>query len=211
MSFFGNAAIVLLAICAVQAFAADRKPARGEGSDDSGSITATILDAAQVKTAVGSDFDNQFTVLEVRLEPKSGKPLPVHLDDFFLRSEDTGDHGGPYAASQIGGAGELVVHRANEGVKDKKGHFSGMAGPVFSPGMGAPPPKSGEIDGSRNEVKDDAAPDPTLDQLKQKILAEKTITEPATGLLFFPLEKEKPKNLVLTWTTPSGKVKVVFK
>jgi hypothetical protein len=210
MGFLRMGAAVM-ALMVASGWAADRKPARGEASDASASITATVLDSEEVRAVFATDFDNQFTVLEVRLEPKDGKPLPVHLDDFFMRSEATGDRGGPYAASQIGGAGELVIHRANEGVKDKKGRFSGMAGPVFSPGAGAPPPKSGEIDGSKNEIKDDAPPDPALDLLKQKILAEKSITEPETGLLFFPLEKEKPKNLILTWTTPSGKLKVTFK
>jgi hypothetical protein len=193
------------------AFSADRKLAHGDGSDASSSLTATVLEGEDIRAIFNTDFDNQFTVLEVKLTPKDGKPLPVHLDDFYLRSESTGEHGGPFAASQIGGAGELVVHRVNEGVKDKKGKISGMAGPIFSPGMGAPSPHSGEIDGSRNEVKDDAEPDPALDLLKKKILEEKTTAEPETGLLFFPLEKEKPKNLVLTWTTPSGKMKVTFK
>jgi hypothetical protein len=190
--------------------AADRKPAHGEGSDASASLTATVLDGEAVRAIFNTDFNNQFTVLEVRLEPKEGKPLDVHLDDFLLRSESSGERGGPFAASQIGGPGEVVVHRVTEEVKDKKGKTH-ITGPIFSPGGGAPPPKSGEIDGSRNEVKDDAEADPAYAMLKKKILEEKTTSDAETGLLFFPLEKEKPKDLILNWTTPSSKLKITFK
>lgn len=174
------------------------------------SITATVVDAGQLRDLFQTDFANQFTVLEVRVEPKGGKPVDIRLDDFLLRSESSGTHGGPFAASQIAGEGEIVVHRVSEGPKDKKGKTT-FGGPVFSPGEGAGAPHSGEIDGARNEVKDEAKADPALDQLKAKILAEKTVTEPVSGLLFFPLEKEKPKNLVLTYTSPTGKLKITFK
>jgi hypothetical protein len=50
-----------------------------------------------------------------------------------------------------------------------------------------------------------------LEKLKLKILAEKSIGAPVTGLLFFPLEKEKPKSLELIYTTPSGKIRMKFK
>ena len=45
-----------------------------------------------------------------------------------------------------------------------------------------------------------------LSVLKRKILPEKTVSEPVTGLLFFPLDKEKPKHLALVYTTPTGKL-----
>ena len=39
-------------------------------------------------------------------------------------------------------------------------------------------------------MKDDAKADPALDALKKKMLSEKTVTEPVSGLLFFPLAKK---------------------
>ena len=53
--------------------------------------------------------------------------------------------------------------------------------------MGAPD----RGDNTKVEVKESAEKDPMLSTLKRKILAEKTVTETVTGLLFFPLDKEK--------------------
>ena len=60
-------------------------------------------------------------------------------------------------------------------------------------------------------MKDDAKPDPALDALKKKMLSEKTVTEPVSGLLFFPLTKEKARNLILSYKTPQGKLRLNFK
>ena len=78
--------------------AADKKPPQGVGEDESVTIAASILDAEHVREAVGSDFNGQYTVLEVRVTPKGGMPLDVRLDNFILRSEADGDHSGPLVA-----------------------------------------------------------------------------------------------------------------
>ena len=80
-----------------------------------------------------------------------------------------------------------------------------MMGGGGSPGM-IPQP-----DNSKIEIKDDRERDPLLGMLKRKILTEKAITQPTTALLFFPLDKEKPKHLALVYTTPSGKLRFKFK
>ena len=67
------------------------------------------------------------------------------------------------------------------------------------------------IENNKAEIKESGKKDPMVDVLKRKILAEKTITEPETGLLFFPLEKEKAKNLTLICSTATGKLRVRFK
>ena len=56
---------------------------------------------------------------------------------------------------------------------------------------------------TKTEIKTSEKRDPLLDVLKRKILTEKPVNEPVTGLLFFSLDKEKPKNLVLVYTTPA--------
>jgi hypothetical protein len=43
------------------------------------------------------------------------------------------------------------------------------------------------------------------------MLSEKTVTEPVSGLMFFPLNKEKPKNLILSCKTPMSKLRMAFK
>jgi hypothetical protein len=184
-------AFAALALCALLQ-AGEKKPPQGQGEDESVAITATVLSAEQLKDAVGSDFDNNYTVLDVRLTPKGGKPYLVHLDDFILRSEASGEHSGPFlVASQIAGAGALVVER-------KYGN---------RPNADSPRP----LDGIKVEMKNDASADPALDALKKKMLSEKTVSEPVSGLLFFPLTKEKPKNLVLSYKTPAGKLRLNFK
>jgi len=45
---------------------------------------------------------------------------------------------------------------------------------------------------------------------EEKMLSEKTVSEPVSGLLF-SLVKEKPKNLILSYKTPQGKLRLSFK
>jgi hypothetical protein len=185
-------AVVLCAVPGAVLSAGDKKSPQGHGEDESVAITATVLSPDQLREAVGSDFDNSYTVLDVRVTPKGGKPYPIHLDDFILRSESSGEHSGPFpAASQIAGAGALVV-------KQTYGNRANADSPR-------------PLEGTKLEMKDDAKADPAFDALKKKMLAESTVTDPVSGLLFFPLTKEKPKNLVLSYKTPLSKLRLSFK
>jgi hypothetical protein len=188
---------VALMLCAA-AWSREKRLPAGEASNDTVKVAATCLDAEQLKETFGTDFDNMFSVIEVTLTPKGGKALDVHLDDFLARSEQTGAHGGALSASQIAGQDALVVHQ--DDVKKGKGGISwggGFGGMGGGGGGGAPPPET------RTEMKKSDKRDPLLDVLKRKILADKPVNEPVTGLLFFSLDKEKPKNLVLIYTTPA--------
>jgi hypothetical protein len=173
-------------------FAADKKSPQGRGEDGSVVITATVLSPEQLKDAVGSDFGNNYIVLDVRLAPKGDKPYPVHLDDFILRSESSGEHSGPFAyASQIAGAGALVVEQTYGNKQN----------------VDSPRP----LEGTKVTMKDDAKGDAALDTLKKKMLTEKTVSEAVSGLLFFPLAKEKPKTLILSYQTPQSRLRLSFK
>jgi hypothetical protein len=192
-------------IFAAAASARDKKLPSGDVANSLVEAAGSVLDSEQLKETFGSDFGGMFTVIEMTLTPKSDRPVEIHLDDFLLRSDQTGDHSGPFAASQIAGQGTLVVHSAE--APRSKGGFSGGLGGIYMGGMGsAEPPPEGKA-----EIKNSEKKDPMLDTLKRKILAEKTITQPVTGLLFFPLEKEKPKSLELTYTTPDGKLRMKFR
>jgi len=183
--------VVTLALAAVLV-AGEKKSPQGQGEDESVAITATLLSAEQVKEAVGSDFNNNYTVLDVRVAPKGGKPYLVHLDDFILRSEASGEHSGPFlAAGQIAGAGALEVERTY--------------------GNRPNPDSPRSIEGTRLTMNADEKANPALDVLKKKMLSEKTVSEPVAGLLFFPLTKEKPKNLVLSYKTPQSRLRLNFK
>ena len=183
--------IILGVLLTSSLYAGEKKTPQGQGEDDSVSIHASVLSPAQLKEAVGSDFDNNFIVLDVQITPKGGKPYLVHLDDFILRSEQTGEHGGPFLSpGQIAGAGALVLKRT----------YNDRTNVDSEP----------TIASSQVEMKDDKA-SPALDALRKKMLQEKTVTEPVSGLLFFPLSKEKPKNLILSCKTPTSHLRLSFK
>lgn len=200
----------LLIVCLLWADAAlakDKKLPSGEASNDTVQVTGTALDSEQLKQIFGSDFDNGFAVIEVTLTPRGGKPLEIHLDDFLLRSDQTGEHTGPLLAAQIAGQSALVVRRGDP--PRSKGGFSGGFGGIMMGGGAMGPPTA--VDNTKVEVKENAEKDPMLSVLKRKILPEKTVSEPVTGLLFFPLDKEKPKHLALIYTTPTGKLRMQFR
>ncbi len=176
--------------------AAEKRLPAGKAENPAVSISATVLDAEHIRNAVSSDFDNHYVVVEVTITPKGAEPLAVSLNDFILRSQASGEHTGPLVASQIAGSGELIVKR------------------TYADRTGAGEPKL--IAGTKVEMKNGSAGDAErdkqmLEQLKAKILAEKNTAEPLTGLLFFPLEKEKPKNLALSYSGPKGKLRIEFK
>jgi hypothetical protein len=173
-------------------FAGEKKSAQGQAEDDSVTITATLLSPDELKQSVGSDFDNNYTVLDVHIAPKGGKPYLVHLDDFILRSESSGEHSGPFLlAGQIAGAGALVVERTY--------------------GNKPNPDTPRVVESTKVEMKDDVKANPALDALKKKMLSEKTVSESVSGLLFFPLTKGKPKNLILSCKTPQSRLRLSFK
>jgi hypothetical protein len=47
--------------------------------------------------------------------------------------------------------------------------------------------------------------------VQKKMLKDQSTTESASGLLFFPFEKPKPRSLVLSCTTPAGKLRIEFR
>jgi len=182
---------VAVALCPILLTAGEKKAPQGHAEDDGVAITATFVSIEQVKQMFGTDFDNNYTVLDVTIAPKGGKPYAVRLDDFILRSESSLDHSGPLAAGQIAGAGAVIVER-------KYGDRSNGDSPR-------------PIAGTEVHIQDDAAGDPAFGALKQRILIEKSTIEPESGLLFFPLSKEKPKNLVLSYKSPASRLRLTFK
>jgi hypothetical protein len=51
---------------------------------------------------------------------------------------------------------------------------------------------------------------PVLQVLKDRMLPQKEVDQPISGLLYFPMEKQKLKDLELIVTTPSGKLNIRF-
>jgi len=195
----------------------DERYPLGRSSNDFVEISANLLtDKDQIKQAVGTDITgsqlgDNIVVVQVTVRPLGDDPVKIWLDDFLLLSDKDGQRAAPFQPSQIAGAGAIVVKDGKTQRTSSMGQFGpimGMplGGPTFGDGASAHP--SADI-----EVKDaDATTEsPLLLALRQKVLPEKSVTEPVTGLLFFEIDgKVKPKNLELFYKTPSGKLGLRF-
>lgn len=195
----------------------------GEVSNEAVTLTAKIhTDKASVRQVLGADPGEGIVIVEIKVAPKGGKSLVVSRDDFTLRSDKDGQRSQPFAPSQIAGSAVLVVSTTGSG----RGMMVGESqGPVWGggPGTGERPRRLGTDGGSigniaEGETKasvqtgDREKPNPLLAVLKEKILEEKEIKEPLSGLLYFPLEgKHKPKDLELLYRGPAGKLSMRFR
>jgi hypothetical protein len=214
---------VILVVVASLTFAADKGPPRGEAANKAVKVEATAwIEKAEIDKAVGAAMEPNVAVLDVKITPLDGKPFKVWLDDFLLRSDKDGSRATPYQPSQIAGSSVLVVSdRYNGGgiaSEDRGPAWGGIGGrpqrlPGQSPGIG----NAGGTSEAVTSVRDDETPatrdeSPLLRALKAKILAEKEITEPQSGQLYFLLEgKHKPKQIELIVKTPAGPLSLRFK
>ena len=199
---------------------AAKKPAAGHSANEQVEIAATVFaDKDAIKQMLGSDLDGHFIVLELRVAPKYGK-LAVHRDDFLLRTDKDGEKSTPFAPSQIAGRGALIVSQSGGG----RGIMGDNAGPVWGgyPGSGERPRRLGGDGGAIGNTGESSAQSavhsgskekesPLMQVLKTRELPEKESDGPLSGLLYFPLEKQKVKDLELIYTTPSGKLSVRFR
>ncbi len=196
-------AVVIGLVGATLLSGGEKKPQKStphSGENDVLEITATaIADPESVKEVLGSDLGGHYILMDVRLVPKEGRKLAVRLDDFVLKTDKDGEKTGPFVPSQIAGKGSIVVTQEGGG----RGGFG--VGPMS---MG-----TADISQAHTTVKSGAneKPNPILDVLKEKILPEKETEAPVSGLLYFPMEKQKLKDLELIYTTTDGKLRLRFK
>jgi len=197
--------VVLIAVVGATLLSGgQKKPLKStphSGENDVVEITATaIADPESVKEVLGSDLGGHYILMDVQIAPKEGRKVNIRLDDFVLRTDKDGEKTGPFQPSQIAGRGSLVVTETGGG-----GRSSFGVGPMS---LG-----TANIKEAHSTMKSGAneKPDPILDVLKQKILPEKETEAPVSGLLYFPMEKQKLKDLELIYTTSEGKLRVRFK
>jgi hypothetical protein len=202
-------------MCGALLCGADKKVPLRSAENGLVEITATaFIDSESVKQALGSDLGGHYIVVEVHLTPKDAAKLAIHLDDFTLRTDKDGERTTPFAPSQIAGKGALVV---TTGAASRGTVMAGTPGP---PGLGPYGGMGGGVMGSGSEGATEARAtmrsgskdkaDPMLEVLKEKILVEKETEAPVSGLLYFPMEKQKMKDLELIYTTPEGKLHLRF-
>ena len=194
--------------------AGDKKVPLRSTENDVLEITATALaDPLAVKQALGSDLGGHYIVVDVRVAPKDGRKVTISRDDFLLRTDKDGERTTPFVPSQIAGKGALVVSTGagSSGVMMGSPGGWGPYGPLGGGGvMGGGSEAGTETRATvKSGAKDKA--DPILEVLKEKILPEKETEAAVSGLLYFPMEKQKLKDLELIYKTPQGKLSLRFK
>ncbi|HTP36118.1 MAG TPA: hypothetical protein VMJ75_28280 [Candidatus Acidoferrales bacterium] len=203
-------------VTAILVFGAGKKntgSARGENQDFV--IDATIYtDTEAVKEVVGDDLGGHFTVVQVKIVPRFGKEIAIDRDDFMLRTDKDGDRSKPMAPSQIAGRGSLVITGtrgpSGEGAERTRGWSIGGPIGMGSGGVGG----GGAVDpGSVKATMEKTADEdsPLKKTLDAKVLPEKKTTEPVSGQLYFPLEKQKLKDLELIYGSKDARISLRFK
>src|SRR5262245_32881858 len=185
--------------------------ARAENEDLMLTVTLAIL-PQDVKDLVGNDLGAHFIVADVKVEPKYGKEVAIDRDDFVLRTDKDGEKTKPFAASQIAGRGALVISQtaSSEGVRSPG--WSGMGRPIIlGGGCGIVAGSSADSSGAKATMQNDENENPLKKLLESKILAQGKTQKPVTGLLYFPMEKQKMKDLELTYGGRENRITLRFK
>lgn len=208
-------------VFSVTLFAGGKKePPTARGETETVEVTATpILERDAIKQILGSDLDGHYLLMNVRVSSRFGKEITVNRDDFLLRTDKDGEKSAPFAPSQIAGSGVLVI---TETGAQGGGMMGDGNGPVWggAPGTDGRPRRLGGDGGvagsgpgateARAAMRNEKS-NPLLETLKQKILPESKTTKSLSGLLYFPMEKQKLKDLELTYTAWDGKIKLRFR
>jgi hypothetical protein len=178
----------------------------GRGENEDLILSVTLYTApSDVKEIIGDDLGGHYIVAEVKVEPKYGKTIDIDRDDFVLHTDTNGEKVTPFAPSQIAGREALIVTQT--GTKQSKTGvmIGGMGG-----GMG-----SGNNDPGTTQVKVQnpaTTPENPLEKvLNDKILVEQKIDKPAGGLLYYPLEKQKLKDLEVRYGPQDKRITLRFK
>ena len=199
----------LLLLGAVSLMAKDQK-AYNEISADTVVLSGkAYLDPAAIKQLVGYDLGGHYIVVQMTVTPKGDKPLNVQLSDFQLFCEGDGDRTQPQTPAEIAAADSMILKRGESGI----GSLGEETGTSWSGvGFGGRTAKKKHDDSASSPKMQKGTSDSAMKTaLTEKALPEKETVKPVSGLLYFPMEKKKLKNLVLFYTTPSGKLRLYFK
>lgn len=185
--------------------------ARGENEDLILNVTL-YDDPVLVKELLGTDLEGHYIVADVRVEPKYGKEIIIDHNDFVLHTFKDGEKTTPFEPNQVAGIGAVILsHGPSQG--------------AASPGMVLGGPivlRGGALGTGKGQAGDDGvkvtAPADTPEKdnplkklLAEKILPEKKTDQPAAGLLYFPMDKQKRKDLELTYGGRENRITLQFK
>jgi hypothetical protein len=199
----------LLIVPALLLNAAKKTAGSAKGENEDLILTVTLhTDPEDVKELIGDDLGGHFVVAEVKVDPKYGKDIVIDRDDFVLRTDKDGERSKPFAASQIAGRGALVIVQDEE--KAKKHGWSLGGGPIMT-GSSGTNISDDDKDKPKPKMQIDEQENPLRKVLDTKVLPEKKTDQPVTGLLFFPFEKQKLKDLQLLYGGKENRISLRFK
>ena len=189
----------------------------GNGENQELRLTVTLyIDPDDIKELVGSDLGRHYFVADVKVEPKYGKTVMLDRDDFLLRTDKDGEKSKPFAPSQVVGRNALIVGQVTDNTGVGSPGWTGATGPVIrggGAGSGGAMGKGGDVDTSRPQVKTENAgkEDPLKKTLEERMLPNVKTDKPVSGLLYIPMEKQKMKDLELTYGGKENQIVLRFK
>jgi hypothetical protein len=206
-------ALGILALSAASLFA-DKKvisPQTSAGNEEIDIVATISLTEEEVTQKLGMYPGKGIVILNVRVIPKTDKPVQVDPADFILLAHDDGERAKPFEPSEIAGHGALVV-TDNSGAKVKKTSSTmGLGGIVGGGGSGGSPGNSRVTTLSSKMDEKKQGDDKLLETLKAKQLPQKESNEAVEGFLYFPLDgKHKLKNLAVLYRGQAGKLNLEF-
>lgn len=177
----------------------------GRGENEDMILSVTLYSTpADVKELIGDDLGGHYMVADVKVEPKYGKTVTIDRDDFVLHTDDNGEKVKPFAPSQIAGREAIVV--THDGKESKHGiSIGGMGGGI---GTGGNDPGSNKVKVQNGAGQKD---NPLEKTLEEKILKEQKTDKPVGGLLYFPMEKQKLKQLEIRYGPQESRITLRFK
>lgn len=184
-------------------------PTTSAGNETVDIIATISMTEEEATQKIGVDPGKGVAVLEVRIVPKTDKPVQVSPDDFILLAHDDGERSKPFDPGELAGKGALVVSNTAS-TKTPKTSFGGGLGGLMTGSGGSPGNPKVVTLGSKMDEKRQGN-QTLLDALKSKALQEKETSEPVQGLLYFPLDgKHKLRNLAVLYRGPAGRLDLEF-
>lgn len=202
---------LIVVVSATTAFAAKKviSPSTSAGNDQVDIIATISLSEEEVTQKLGADPGKGIVLLQVRVVPKTDKPVEVSPDDFILLAHDDGERSRPFTAAELAGEGALVVTTTSGGKVQKTGTSFGLGGMMGGGGSSPGNPRVTALSSKMDEKqKGNSA---LFNALQAKQFPEKEATQPVEGYLYFPLDgKHKLKNMAVLYRGPAGKLDLEF-
>lgn len=202
---------LVVVVSAATAFAAKKviSPDTSAGNEQVDIVATISLSQEEVAQKLGADPGKGIVLLQIRVIPKTDKPVQVSPDDFILLAHDDGERSKPFEPAEIAGSGALVVSTTTGAKVQKTGTSFGLGGMMGGTGASPGEPKVVALSTKMDEKQ--KGNKTLLEVLQSKQLPQKESNEPVEGFLYFPLDgKHKLKNLAVLYRGPAGRLDLEF-